>query len=234
MDPLLLTAASGMKARMESLDMLANNVANSGTSGFKADHEFYGIFRGELPVVETRWTDFSQGSVLPTGNPLDLALDGKGFFALNSPGGVVYSRTGNFQISKTNQLATAEGYTLRNTRNNGQPMAVDPKLPVEIDRAGIVRQSGQEIGQIEISGFEDAPRKLSKLGTSYFSNAGVAAKPEAETVIRQGAIEQSNVPVTDGAVRLIDVMRQFEMLQRAMSVGAEMNKRAVDEVARTT
>lgn len=234
MDPLLLTAASGMKARMESLDMLANNVANSGTTGFKADHEFYSVFRGELPVVETHWTDFSQGSVLPTGNPLDLALDGKGFFALNSPAGVVYSRTGNFQVSKANQLATADGYTLRNVRNNGQPIVVDPARPVDIDRAGVVSQNGQAIGQIEISGFDDAARKLSKLGTSYFSNAGAAAKPEAETAIRQGAIEQSNVPVTDGAVRLIDVMRQFEMLQRAMTVGAEMNKRAVDEVARTS
>jgi flagellar hook-basal body protein len=100
MDPLLISAASGMKARMESLDMLANNIANSGTSGFKADREFYNLYQQELPLVETRWTDFSQGTVLATGNPLNMALSGPGFFALNGPAGTVYTRNGNFQISK--------------------------------------------------------------------------------------------------------------------------------------
>jgi flagellar basal body rod protein FlgG len=233
MDPLLITAASGMKARMESLDMLANNVANSGTSGFKADHEFYSVFRDELPVVDAKWTDFSQGTVQQTGNPLDLALDGQGFFALNSPAGVVYSRGGSFQISKSNQLATAEGYTLRNTRNNGQPIAVDPLRPLAVDAQGVVRQSGQELGQIEIGGFADSALSLSKRGNTYFSS-GTASKPATDVVVRQGAVEQSNVPVADSAVRLVSVMRQFEMLQRAMSVGAEMNKHAVEEVSRTS
>src|SRR5579871_1171642 len=105
MDPLLISAASGMKARMESLDMLANNIANTGTAGFKADREFYGLFEQELPVIERQWTDFSQGMVTPTGNPLNLALSGQGYFALNSPTGVVYTRNGNFQVSKSNQLA---------------------------------------------------------------------------------------------------------------------------------
>src|ERR1041385_1912118 len=85
MDSLLISAASGMKARMESLDMLANNIANSGTVGFKTDREFYGIYQQELPVIEKQWTDFSQGALTPTGNPLDLALSGKGMFALNTP-----------------------------------------------------------------------------------------------------------------------------------------------------
>src|SRR5579863_2727663 len=104
MDPLLISAASGMKARMESLDMLANNIANSATAGFKSDREFYGLYEQQLPVVDTQWTDFSQGTLAPTGNPLNLALNGKGMFALNSPSGVVYTRTGSFQISKDNQL----------------------------------------------------------------------------------------------------------------------------------
>ena len=236
MDPLLISAASGMKARMESLDMLANNMANSGTNGFKADREFYSTFREELPLIEARWTDFSQGTVLPTGNPLDVALDGKGFFALNSPAGTVYSRNGSFQVSGANQLATTEGYTLRNTLNNGQPISVDPLRPIEIDRVGVVKQNGQEIGQIEIAGFNNATEALSKLGSSYFAQLNPAQPKTAapETVVRQGAVEQSNVPVTDAAVRLIGVMRQFEMLQRAMSVGAEMNKRAIDEVARAS
>jgi flagellar basal body rod protein FlgG len=155
---------------------------------------------------------------------------------LNSPTGVVYSRNGSFQVSGSNQLATAEGYTLRNTRNNGQPIAVDPLKAIEVDRAGVVKQNGQEIGQLEISGFGNATEALGKLGSSYFARLD-PAKPATgapETVVKQGAVEQSNVPVTDAAVRLISVMRQFEMLQRAMAVGSAMNKRAIDEVARAS
>ena len=236
MDPLLISAASGMKARMESLDMLSNNIANSGTAGFKADREFYGLYQQELPVIEKQWTDFTQGALLPTGNPLNLGLSGTGFFALNSPAGTVFTRNGDFQVSKSNQLQTVEGYTLRNVRDKGKPIIVDPAQQIEIDKGGVVRQGGQEIGQIEIASVPTAPEVLSKLGNSYFAlaDSSKAAGPAQETEVRQGSLEQSNVPVADAAVRLVSVMRQFEMLQRALTMGAEMNKRAIDEVARVS
>src|ERR1700674_4665837 len=127
MDPLLISAASGMKARMQSLDMLANNISNSGTSGFKSDREFYNLYEQELPIIQSQWTDFSQGVLTPTGNPLNLGLSGKGLFALNSPSGTVYTRNGDFRISKSNQLETPEGYTLRNLLDKGSPIKVDPQ-----------------------------------------------------------------------------------------------------------
>src|SRR5262245_57968224 len=169
MDSLLISAASGMKARMESLDMLANNIANTGTAGFKADREFYNLYQQDLPVIESKWTDFSQGSVVPTGDPLDLALSGKGFFALNAPRGTEYSRDGNFTISRANQLATPDGHTLRNTRDQGRPIQVDPAQSITIDKKGVVSQGGQEIGQIEIAQVPAAAGALAKLGNSYFS-----------------------------------------------------------------
>jgi len=238
MDPLLISAASGMKARMESLDMLANNLANSGTSGFKADREFYSLYQQQLPVIETRWTDFSQGTTLPTGNPLNLALSGNGFFALNGPAGIVYTRNGSFQISQGNQLASAEGYTLRNTLDMGKPITVDPAQDIVIGKDGTVTQGGQTVGQIEIGLLPSAVDQVSKLGNSYFalvSSAGSAtptgAAP-ASAEIQQGHLEQSNVPVADVAVRLVSVMRQFEMLQKAMNISSEMSKQAVQEVAK--
>jgi flagellar basal-body rod protein FlgF len=234
-DPLLISAASGMKARMESLDMLANNIANTGTAGFKADREFSGLFEEELPVIERQWTDFSQGTTIPTGNPLNLALSGKGFFALNSPSGVVYTRNGNFQISKANELATAEGYTLRNALDpERRPIKVDPAQSVEVGKDGVVTQGKQQIGQIEIDQLPSAADALGKLGNSYFAlvdKAGTVSKAENAEVL-QGQLEQSNVPVADAAVRLISVMRQFEMLQKAINIGAEMNKEAITEVAK--
>jgi flagellar basal-body rod protein FlgF len=241
MDPLLISAASGMKARMESLDMLANNIANTGTAGFKMDREFYTLYQQQLPLIDRQWTDFSQGVLTPTGNPLNLGLSGKGFFALTSPAGIVYTRNGEFQLSKSNQLQTADGYTLRNVRDHGKPITVDPAQPVDIDKNGIISQGGQEIAQIEIDGIDNASGTLSKLGNSYFAlmlppgskPAGTQTMPP-DTEVHQGALEQSNVPVADAAVRLVSVMRQFEMLQRALSVGAEMNKEAVQEVARVS
>lgn len=233
MDPLLISAASGMKARMDSLDMLANNIANAGTAGFKSDREFYGLYEQQLPVVERQWTDFSQGTLTATGNPLSLALSGNGLFALNSPrGAVVYTRGGDFQISKSNELATADGYTLRNTLDGGKPIKVDPAQPLEIGKDGTVRQGGTDMGKIEI----DSPDAiaLAKLGSTYFAmtdpKSPVAAAKNTEVL--QGQIEQSNVGESDSTVKLVGVMRQFEMLQKALTIGAQMSKDAIEQVAK--
>jgi flagellar basal-body rod protein FlgG len=237
MDPLLISAAGGMKSGMDSLDMLANNIANTGTVGFKADGEFHGLYQQQLPVIEKAWTDFSQGALTSSANQLDLGLAGNGFFALNSPTGIVYSRNGQFQISKTDQLQTAEGYTLRDTQNQGMPITVDPTLPIDIDKTGAVWQGGQQIAQIEIDSIANPSLTLRKLGNSYFvlsAQAGQAPSIDTSSEVRQGMLEQSNVPVSDSAVRLVSVMRQFEMLQRAVSVGTEMNKEAIEQVAKVS
>ena len=237
MDQLLITAASGMKARLDSLDMLANNMANSGSAGFKADREFYNLFEQSLPMVERQYTDFSQGQLMATGNPLNVALSGKGFFALNSPSGVVYSRAGSFRVSSANQLETPEGYTVRNILDNGKPILVDPKQSIDIGKDGTVRQAGQDLGQMEIAQPASPSDTLKKLGSTYFAlidkNATaptVANSPDTEVL--QGQIEQSNVPVVDSTVKLISVMRQFEMMQKAINLGTEMNKQAISEVAK--
>jgi flagellar basal body rod protein FlgG len=237
MDPLLIAAASGMKARMESLDMLANNISNSSSSGFKADRELFTLAHADLPLIEKQWTDFSQGTLTPTGNPLDLGLEGPGFFALNSSdNGVVYTRSGNFEVNGANQLAASQdGHTLRNVRDpQRKPIVVDPTRSIDIDRSGVVRQNGQELGQLEVVGFPDPAGLLSKLGGSYFAQSGQGAATPAKAIVRQGAIEQSNVSPADASVRLVGVMRQFEMLQRALALGAEMTRRTFDEVARVT
>jgi len=222
-----------MKSRMEALDMLANNIANSGTAGFKSDREFYGLYEQQLPVVQTQWTDFSQGTLTPTGNPLNLALSGNGMFALNSPTGVVYTRNGNFQISKSNELATSEGYTLRNILDKGKPIQVDPTQPIDINKDGTVSQAGQDLGKIQVDSPESAA--LSKLGSTYFALSGSKTPTAAQNIdILQGHIEESNVPVAESAVKLVSVMRQFEMLQKAMTLGSEMSRNAIQEIAKVS
>src|SRR5579863_1733308 len=136
MDPISILAASGMRARMESLDMLANNLANAGTNGYKNDVEFYTLFTNEaadggelgvpetLPMVDRHWTDFSQGLLQPTNNQLDLALDGKGFFTVTGASGPMYTRNGSFTVSPQGDLVTQEGYPL--TELAGGKIQLDP------------------------------------------------------------------------------------------------------------
>jgi flagellar basal-body rod protein FlgF len=238
MDALTSAAAGGLRARMEALELLANNLANASTNGYKSDRESYGIylapeaeagsFASTMPVMEREWTDFSQGSLRATGNPLDFAIDGQGFFAIDGPSGVLYTRNGAFQVTPAGQLATAEGYVVRGS--GGKPIMLDPAQPVDVLPDGTVRQGGQTAGRMEIVEFPSTTA-LSKRQGTYFRASGAAPSPSQATV-GQGKLEGSNVPGPESAVRLIGVMRQFEMLQKAISLGGEMNRRALEEVAR--
>lgn len=241
MDRLTITAASGLRARMESMEMLANNLANASAPGYKMDREFYGLYAApeangivaESPVIEKQWTDYSQGTLTPTGNSLDLALSGSGFFAVNGSNGTLYTRYGGFKLSATGVLETKEGYAVRAV--GGGTITVDPERAVEIAPDGTVKQQGTEVGRIEVAGISDMS-VLTKQGGLYFSldksaTTGVGA---SSAEVRQGSLESSNVGTAEAAVRMVSVMRQFEMLQRAITLGAEMNRRGVEEVAKVS
>lgn len=241
MDRITITAASGLRARMESMEMLANNLANASAPGYKLDREFYGLYTApeadgtisELPVIERQWTDFSQGTLTPTGSPLDLALSGSGFFAVNGLNGTLYTRHGGFKLSDTGTLETKEGYAVRAV--GGGDITVDPAHAVEIGRDGTVRQLGTEVGRIELVEVSE-PSALTKQNGLYFqldsrSGATIGA---SSAEVQQGRLESSNVGTAESAVRMISVMRQFEMLQRAITLGTEMNRRGVEEVAKVS
>jgi len=238
MDALTAIAASGLRSRMESLDLLANNIANATTGGYKSDREFYSLYTAPeaessstMPVIERPWTDFSQGSLRRTGNPLDLALSGRGFFTVTGPSGPLYTRNGNFRIMPSGTLATAEGYPVRG--DGGVAVTAGPGGALEIDPTGTVRQDGQVIGQLEIADFTSTAG-LVKQGNNYFRSATPPAsrQPAPDTTVRQGHLEDSNTGSSETAIRLIGVMRQFEMLQKAVSLNADMSQQAIQEVAR--
>ena len=244
MDPIAVLAASGLHARQVSLDLLANNLANGATAGYKADRESYGRFVSEdatgvmdgdegvatLPQIDRQWTDFSQGELQPTGNPFDMALSGKGFFAVDGPKGALYTRNGNFRLSSTGILTTSQGYAVRTagggtiqTRNGGT---------IEVSQDGVVSQDGQALGRLEIVDFPKS-ESLRKTSGSYFQAAdNIKPKPATEVQVQQKAIEASNVPVAESAVRIVGIMRQFEMLQKAVMMAAEMGKESTEQVAK--
>jgi flagellar basal body rod protein FlgG len=245
MDTLTAAAASGLRARMESLDLLANNLANASTAGYKADGEFYSIYAdaeardaeaaGESPlanrqpVIEKPWIDLSPATTQQTGRTLDFALSGRGFFVVQGPAGPLYTRNGAFQIAPGGEVSTADGYALK--LEGGQTLRLDPAHPFEVSAEGVVTQQGRSLGRLELA--EPGGAELQKLGNSYFrSNRPLARATGA--AVQQGRLEASNVTPAQSAVRLVSVMRQFEMLQKAISMGGEMNRKAIEEVARPT
>jgi len=244
MDNLTIAAVSGLRSRMTTLDLLANNLANAGTSGYKSDGEFYGLYASEdsqnsvdggtgatLPTIESLWTDFSPGEMLTTGSPLNVAIIGKGFFTVAGPGGPLYTRNGNLKILPTGELATSDGYPLQSTA--GAPIQVRPNLDVSISDSGIVTQGGQNVGQIEVVNF-NSTASLHKIGSTNFENQDKKNVPEpvADPQMAQGKLEGSNVSVPEAAMKLVGVMRQFEMLQKAIGISTDMDSKAVQEVAR--
>jgi flagellar basal-body rod protein FlgF len=243
MDPLTSAAANGLQASMDSFDMLANNLANSSTSGFKADREFYSTYLaqeaddqlnptvGVSPVVQKQWTDFAQGTLVNTGNNTDLALSGTGFFAVNGPSGTLYTRGGNFHVSPKGQLVTSEGYPVRLAGN--QTLQLQSPSPLQVGSDGQVMQDGNPLGQLELVTFKDNTQ-LGRSAGVYFQNQNEKENPAATSTAQvfQGKSEASNATPADSAARMISLMRHFEMLQHAVKLGTDMNRQAIEEVAR--
>lgn len=230
---------------MQSLDLLANNMANASTNGYKGDSEFHTVFVSEvasedgsespvsLPMIQRHWTDFAQGLLAPTNNPLDLGIQGKGFFVVQGASGPLYTRNGNFHTSTDGTLLSADGYPV--LQQNGQPIQVQlNQPPVQVSLDGSVQQNGQSIGQLQLVNFQE-PSTLLKYGNNYFQNTG-GQEPVAATdaQVYQGRIEASNVNAAHGAVSLVGITRQFEMMQKAISISNDMGRKAIEEVAKVS
>jgi len=226
---------------MESLDLLANNIANASTGGYKADREFYSLYLSSeaagddaantMPVIERQWTDLSQGALHPTGNALDMALSGSGFFTVQGPSGPLYTRNGAFHLARDGTLTAAEGYPAATV--SGAALTLNPAQPVEVLGAGTVRQGGIDVDRLAIANFADSAA-LVKQGGSYFVAGPSAAPATPAASVEQGQLEDSNAGTAEGAVRLVSVMRQFEMMQKAALMGDDMSKQAIEQVAKVT
>jgi len=246
MDPITIVAAGGLRARMESLDLLANNIANTATAGYKSDREYFTTYlasesaastlsngrpQGFSPVLERLWTDLRQGTLSRTNNPNDLALSGSGFFVVETPQGPLYTRNGSFQVTAEGKLQTREGYEF--VTNEPSRIRARRDLPVSVDAQGVVYQDGQQLGSLKIVS-PAKPGDLEKRGETYFSIAAGAGLAASSAQVHQGHSEASNFSAAEASVRLVSVLRQFESLQKAMQIGAEMNRRASEDVARVS
>jgi flagellar basal-body rod protein FlgF len=218
------------------LDRIANNIANAGTSGFKADHLHY--FMSENPGPKSDRTpsykpyivnDLSQGAIQKTGNVMDVAIQGEGYFAIQRNGGeTLYTRKGDFSVSQDGRLLTSSGDEVV---GDGGPIVVTNGR-ARINDKGVVEVSGLEVGRLRVVAF-DNPKALVKKGDALFVDPGTAGMRTLDNpVVLSGHLEVSNVQATKEMIDMIDIQRNFETYQKIILTMTDMDKLSTSRVGK--
>ena len=222
-------ALSRQLTLQRSIDITANNIANSTTSGFKAHGLLFEEYLQKNPSKENSFEmvndyglfmDTSEGSFKHTDNPLDLAIQGPGFFQVETEEGLRYTRTGEFQLNAAGEIVTGAGHILTSTTN--APIVVPPgTTEIEITKDGNVVAFSPvadvaNIGQIGMFEFTNA-QNLQQIGNNLYTAVNEEPLRSRDSAILQGTVEQSNVePVTE-ITKLIQLSRDYQAAQKMIS-----------------
>lgn len=243
MDSGYYAAFSGWLARSQALDVTAGNLANAGTAGYRAERDYFrstilgpNALGSQLNATVNAFgvlggteLDLGQGALSPTGNPLDLAIEGSGFFSVRTPQGVRYTRDGQFRRAQDGRLTTQAGDAVLDAK--GQPIRI-PAGTIAIGDDGAVSVNGGLAGRIALVAFA-SPASLTAEGAGRYA-AIAGAKPAAGTgTIRQGSLEASNQNVIEGSLQLVLMERQAEMMEKAVSMFSnDLDKTASEDLPR--
>ena len=236
-----MLALQSQRVLQRRMDITANNLANVATSGFKADElmteeaDHTGATAIDAPN-DVRFVrdigvmrDMSQGDIAITGNPLDAAIQGDGFFMVQGPSGPLYTRNGAFALSGDGTLTTADGHAVLSS--GGAPIVLDPQgQSPTIGRDGAITVAGIEAGRIGVAAFA-RPSALEKVGDNLWT-ALTQAPTTFEGVVVQGAIEGSNVRPVIELTRLIEISRAYQSAAKIVSGADELRQRAIQELGR--
>lgn len=253
MDPALWIAKTGLEAQQTRMAVTSNNLANVNTNGFKRSRAVFedllyqnngqagaqssentqlnsGLMVGTGVRVVATEKIFNQGNLVQTGNSMDMAIQGRGFFQILTPDGALgYTRDGTFQMNADGELVTAKGYPL-------QPGITIPEdaLSVTISDDGIVsvlqpgNSSATEVGTIELADFVN-PAGLQPVGQNLFLETGSSGSPQTGTpgvtglgTLSQGSLETSNVNTVEELVNMIETQRAYEMNSKAIATAEQM------------
>ena len=225
----IYAATAGAIAQSTALDVTANNIANATTTGFHGDRV---TFREALNAARspdlatvgagTARVDNEAGALNQTGNPLDLALEGDGYFAVQSPNGPRYTRAGNFELDDQRNLVTHDGLKVRG--EGGAPISIPPDATeLSVGSDGSVVANGQQVGKLELAKF--APNQVKREGATLFSATGRPAAGDPPKV-HSGVLESSNVNVVRGVVDLVKVSRTYESLMKMIQGYHDVESRA--------
>jgi flagellar basal-body rod protein FlgF len=237
-------ACSALKAQSSALEIAGHNIANVSTSGYRGQIASFEslllenggrtsggwerLVNGQAAVRGSR-LDLAEGNLEHTGNPLNFAIEGPGFFAVQTKAGTMYTRNGSFQLSPSGQLLSAQGDPVL---GESGPMTLPPGGPIAISGDGTVSVAGAVVGKLRLAEFASA-EVLAPSGSTYYSAPQKAEKPAAASTVAQGMIESSNVSAVAAMVELLTAQRQAEMAERALGAfDSTFNRIAADELPR--
>ena len=244
MDNSLLVSLSQQLAAYRSMDVIANNLANVSTPGFKRESAKFEEFITHVAPSEGQTgqqalsfvkdagvsRDISQGSIESTGAPLDLAINGKGYFTVQTPNGMRYTRDGHFTLDANGQVVTSEGYALQG--DSGAITITPDDQNIKIGQDGtissIVNGISNQIGKLQVSDFADdsAPTKQ---GDNLYSTSQ-SSTVATDSVIRQGALESSNVQPVLEISHMIEVMRAYQATASLNQSQEDLTRQAITKL----
>jgi flagellar basal-body rod protein FlgF len=239
MDNTIYVGLSRQMILERELDITANNLSNVDTVGYKFESMISNDDPVTMPTLGQPPTavnfvagvgvarDFTQGSLTQTGAPFDVAIDGRGFFQINTANGPRYTRDGRFRMDASGTIVDQDGDPV----DGGGGIVVDPKKgPVTISPNGVVSQDGQNVGKLAVYNF-DSLAALSKDGNNQYrndSNLTPTAAPNAQ--VRQGFLESSNVEPIRQITRLIEINRAYDSIASMMSTTADLSDSSIQRL----
>jgi flagellar basal-body rod protein FlgF len=244
MDSGYYAAMTGLVARTQALDTAAGNLANAQTPGYRAEREYfrsvllgpdaldsqlgrtvnnYGLLGGDRLSMK-------QGALQPTGNPLDLAIEGDGFFQIQTANGIRYTRDGSFHRAQNGQLVTSAGEPVLSSQ--GKLISVPPG-EVAVGADGTLSVAGGAVAIVGVVSFPPGTELTPEGANRYVAPKGLTASAARDSSVHQGALEAANQDVIQGSLDLIVMQRQAEMMQKALTVfHTEFNKFAAEDLPR--
>jgi flagellar basal-body rod protein FlgF len=236
-------ACAGLRAQSQALEVSAHNLANVNTAGFRGQQTTFqsllavasptvptvlNLATNNFGVLEGSHLGLTVGNLEHTGNPLDLGIEGAGFFAVQTAGGTRYTRNGSFRVASSGELVTASGDPVL----GDQGVIRVPAGAISVSADGTLSVNGAAAGRIQLVEFAPGARLTSESGTLVAAPDG-SAQPAKQTTVQPGTLESSNVNSISSVMTLIGVQRHAEMLQRALSMfDNEFNRIATSELPR--
>jgi flagellar basal-body rod protein FlgF len=243
----LLVGLSRQVALARELDVVANNIANINTTGYKADGSLFeeylssaarsGQKGGRVSFVQDRgtWHDLSAGPLEKTGNPLDVAIDGKGFLVVQTPRGERYTRNGSLQINATGQLVTSDGNPVI---GDAGPITFQPNdRQISISRDGTIsaREGKSKVdsarGSLRLVSFTNVQQLQKDSSSTFTTTGGAQPQPTKTAYVVQGAIEKSNVSGVVEMSRMIEITRSYTQIANMLQQQSDQNTQAIDKLA---
>jgi flagellar basal-body rod protein FlgF/flagellar basal-body rod protein FlgG len=243
MDSGYYAAMTGLMARTQALDTAAANLANAQTPGYRAEREYFrsvlldsgpasqlGQAMNNYGLLGGDRLNLSQGPIQTTGNPLDLAIEGQGFFQIQTQNGARFTRDGSFHRSQAGKLVTDKGEPVLSSA--GKPIQVPPG-EVSVGVNGVLSVAGGAVDTVGVFTFPAAVQLTPEGANRYVAPQNVAPQAAKDAAIHEGALESANEDAIQGTLDLVVMQRQAEMMQKALTVfHTEFNKFASEDLAR--